>query len=75
MEVSTISGAISGAPTLDLEVLRVMGIYSCLHFYWCCGGIVVFLSVHNNNNNTLHTNLNFNIVQYSVKIMYEIIIL
>ena len=75
MEVLKVEGAGLVAPPLALDVRRVAGSGGCHHFHPCCGGCVVFVPVHQNNNNTLHTNPNCEIVQDGTKSIYNIIIL
>ena len=55
-----------GVAPLDIEVRRETGSGGFRHFHWCCGGSKVFLSVHPDNNNILHTNPNWKIVQDSI---------
>ena len=57
------------ALSLDLVVWRVAGSGGCRHFHRRCGGHRVFVSVQQNNDNTLHTNPNCKIVQYSTESM------
>ena len=59
----------------DLEVRRLEGSGGCHHFHWNCRGKGVFVLVQKNNNITLHTNLSFKIVNYSIKSAYGMMLL
>ena len=64
-----------GSISLALEVRWAAESGRCHHFHWYFRGRGVFDSLQKNNYNTLHTNPNYNIVQDSKNITYDIIVL